>query len=520
MGNCTKNAQNIDDLMLEILTPDEMAEADRLTIAGGVPGRDLMEAAGRAVADRAADMAGRGASVLVLAGPGNNGGDGFVAARLLAGQGVTVRVALLGRREALTGDAALAAADYDGPVEALTAETQLDAALVIDALFGAGLARPLEGDVAALVGRVNETGLPVLAVDLPSGIDGRTGLVRGAAVQAAQTVTFFRLKPGHLLMPGRAYSGAVSIAQIGIDEAALETVGPVLFDNQPGLWRAAVPYPDPAGHKYDRGHALVVCGPATRTGAARLAARGALRIGAGLVTVASPPEALLVNAAHLTAIMIARMDGAEGLARILEDKRFTAVAIGPAAGIGEETRNAVTACLESHAAVVVLDADALTSFADRPETLWQLIRARRAPVLLTPHEGEFARIFPDLGAIDSEGNGDARPRSKVERARAAAESAGCAVIFKGADTVVAMPDGRASICGHAPPYLATAGSGDVLTGIAAGLLAQRVPPFEAACAAVWLHADAACRFGPGLIAEDLPDKLPAVIKNTIIGNII
>ena len=497
--------------MLEILTPEQMTEADRLTIASGVLGRDLMEVAGRAVADKAAAMAGDGASVLVLAGPGNNGGDGFVAARLLAGQGHTVRLALLGRRAALTGDAALAAADYDGPVEPLTADMRLDAALVIDALFGAGLARPLEGEVAALVNRLNETDIPVLAVDLPSGIDGRTGLVAGAAIRALQTVTFFRLKPGHLLMPGRAHCGAVSVAQIGIDEAVLETVKPELFDNQPDLWRAAFPHPEPDSHKYDRGHALVVCGLATRTGAARLAARGALRIGAGLVTIASPPEALLVNAAHLTAIMIARMDGAEGLARILADQRFTAVAIGPAAGIGEDTREAVAACLESHAAVV-LDADALTSFADRPEALWQMTRARRAPVLLTPHEGEFSRIFPDLGK--------AMQMSKAERAPAAAERAGCAIIFKGADTVVAMPDGRASICGHAPPYLATAGSGDVLTGIAAGLLAQSMPLFEAACGAVWMHADAACRYGPGLIAEDLPDHLPTVVKNTIIGNFV
>jgi hydroxyethylthiazole kinase-like uncharacterized protein yjeF len=511
--------QKFHDPMLEILTPEEMAEADRLTIAGGVPGRDLMEAAGRAVADKAAAMAGQGASVLVLAGPGNNGGDGFVAARLLAGQGFAVRLALLGKREALTGDAALAAADYDGQAEPLTADMRLDAALVIDALFGAGLARPLEGDVATLVNRLNETAIAVLAVDLPSGIDGRTGQVAGAAIRAAQTVTFFRHKPGHLLMPGRAHCGAVSVAQIGIEDAALETIGPTLFDNQPDLWRTAYPHLDPAGHKYDRGHALIVCGLPARTGAARLAARGALRTGAGLVTIASPPEALIVNAAHLTAIMIARMDGAEGLARILDDKRFTAVAIGPAAGIGEDTRNAVAVCLESHAAVV-LDADALTSFSDRPEALWQMTRARPAPVLLTPHEGEFARIFPDLGAIDGDDAGEGRRVSKVERARAAAERAGCTIIFKGADTTVAMPDGRASICGHAPPYLATAGSGDVLTGIATGLLAQSMPLFEAACAAVWLHAEAARCFGLGLIAEDLPEQLPKIAKKTNIGNFV
>ncbi|HEX2258073.1 MAG TPA: NAD(P)H-hydrate epimerase, partial [Afifellaceae bacterium] len=271
---------------LEILTPAEMAEADRLAIAAGTPGIALMEAAGKAVAEAALARVAPGGAVLVLAGPGSNGGDGFVAARLLAQAGRTVRVALLGARDRLAGDAPLAAGRYDGSLERLTPATRPQADLVVDALFGAGLARKLEGEAAACVGAVNAAGVPVLAVDLPSGIDGATGAVRGAAICAAETVTFFRLKPGHLLLPGRLHCGSVRLAQIGIPESVLSEVRPQTFHNRPPLWQAVLRPPQPGGHKYDRGHALVVSGPATATGAARLAAAGALRAGAGLVTVA------------------------------------------------------------------------------------------------------------------------------------------------------------------------------------------------------------------------------------------
>jgi ADP-dependent NAD(P)H-hydrate dehydratase / NAD(P)H-hydrate epimerase len=490
-----------DDAALEVLTPAEMAEADRLTIAAGTPGIVLMEAAGAAVAEAALARLDPGGGILVLAGPGNNGGDGFVAARLLAEAGRKVRVALLGAGERLVGDAAIAAGRHGGPVELLTPATALDADLVVDALFGAGLARDLEGAAAASVASVNAAGIPVLAVDLPSGIDGGTGAVRGAAFRAAETVTFFRLKPGHLLLPGRLHCGAVRLAQIGIRADVLAEIAPRTFHNRPPLWRAALRPPRPGGHKYDRGHALVVSGPATATGAARLAAASALRAGAGLVTVASPPAALAVNAAHLTAVMLRRMDGAAGLAAILADPRYTAVAIGPGTGVGEGTRDLVAACLQSGAAAV-LDADALTSFADDPEELWQMTRGRAAPTLLTPHEGEFARIFPD----------GKDPTGKLERARHAAERAGTLVLLKGADTVVAAPDGKAAISDHGTPWLASAGTGDVLAGIATGLLAQRMPAFEAAAAAVWLHAEAGRRAGPGLISEDLPGYLQEAMR--------
>jgi NAD(P)H-hydrate epimerase len=353
----------------------------------------------------------------------------------------------------------------------------------------------------------------IVAVDVPSGLDGTTGLTRGPAFEAALTITFFRRKAGHLLMPGRALCGEVVVRDIGIPDAVLEEIAPKTWANAPALWRAAFPVPSLSAHKFMRGHTLVVSGDATHTGAARLAARGSLRIGSGLVTVASPSDALAVNAAHLTAIMLAKCDDAAGLARMLEDERKNAVVIGPGNGVGEATRAMVDAALKSKAAVV-LDADALTSFAPVPHVLFGMCREG---TVLTPHEGEFARLFPGLlGEAPSpgergEGWGEGAI-GRLEAAREAARRSGAVVVLKGADTVIAAADGRAAINENAPPYLATAGAGDVLAGMVAGLLAQGMPAFEAACAAVWLHGAAASAFGPGLIAEGLPDALPPILK--------
>ncbi len=482
---------------IEVLTPDEMGKADALTIEEGTPGLTLMEAAGLAVAEAVHDLLPLGGRVLVMTGPGNNGGDGFVAARLLAEAGYEVTAGLLAARDRLKGDAAFAAAAWTGPSKGLSAALVSDADIIVDALFGAGLDRPVTGVAAQTIAAVNRAGLPVVAVDLPSGIDGRSGKVLGAAVKASCSVTFFRLKPGHLLMPGRGYAGRRLVVDIGIGAGVLSTIQPKTAWNRPGLW--SLPALAEDGHKYDRGHAIVVSGPATRTGAARLAARAALRAGAGLVSLASPVDALAVNAAHLTAIMLLPMNGAPGLTAILADKRHNAVALGPALGIGEESRVLVEAALASPAAVVI-DADGLTSFAEAPQRLFNSIKRRRQPVVMTPHEGEFARLFGDLAAVGS----------KTERARQAASASGAIVVLKGPDTVVAAPDGRVCIADNAPPVLATAGSGDVLTGIVTGLLAQGMLGYEAAAAAVWMHGAAAGTIGRGLIAEDLPQALPAV----------
>lgn len=487
--------------MIELLTAEEMSEADRLAVESGISSLTLMENAGRDVAAEVARGFADAGRVAILCGPGNNGGDGFVAARHLTERGFAVRLGFNGDSARLPADAAAMAKRWTGPVAPLNAQLLESADIIVDALFGAGLARPIEGELAALIEAVNASRLPVIAVDIPSGIDGSTGAVRGVAVRAAATVTFFRLKPGHLLLPGRTHCGETSVVDIGIPDGVIATIRPRAFANRPELWLRAFPWPRAEGHKYARGHAVVVSGPVYSTGAARLGARGALRIGAGLVTIASPRDAIAVNAAQLTAIMVREADDARGLARLLEDARKNAVLIGPGVGVGERTKDMVLAALASPAALV-LDADAITSFAETPERLFASIRDRGAPVVLTPHDGEFARLF-----------GDIEHPSKLERARLAASRSGAVVVLKGPDTVVAAPDGRASINATTSPWLATAGTGDVLAGMVLGLLAQGMDGFGAGSAAVWLHGAAAENFGPGLIAEDLPEMLPLVLSD-------
>ncbi|HIJ62884.1 MAG TPA: NAD(P)H-hydrate dehydratase [Rhodospirillaceae bacterium] len=474
--------------MTVLLSTSEMAAADRAAMAAGVPGPVLMEAAGWQVA-QAIRRRWAPSAVTVLCGPGNNGGDGFVVARLLERRGWPVRLALLGDRERLRGDAALMAARWRGPVLPMDPHCLDGRPLVVDALFGAGLQRPLEGMARQMVEEINRRRLAVVAVDLPSGVDGDTGEIRGAAVEARLTVTFFRPKPGHLLMPGRLLCGELVVGDIGIPEAVLGPIGATAFVNRPDLWRSLLPRHGALGNKYDRGH-LLVAGGARMTGAARLAALAGRRAGAGLVTIAAAAEALAVYRGDSAGTIVECVDAWD---RMLADRRHNAVVAGPGLGVGETARRLVLSALAAGKACV-LDADALTSFAADPKTLW---RAGGCPVL-TPHDGEFARVF-------------AHPGDRLERARRAAGESGAVVLLKGPDTVVAAPDGRAAIAANGPPDLATAGSGDVLAGIIGGLLAQGMAPFEAASAAVWMHGQAAAAHGAGLIAEDLIAGLPAVL---------
>ncbi|MEZ5815584.1 MAG: NAD(P)H-hydrate dehydratase [Hyphomicrobiaceae bacterium] len=488
---------------LALLTTDEMGRADKRAVELGVPSLTLMENAGRAVADAAVRIIAPGTPVVVLCGPGNNGGDGFVAARLLRKAGHPVEVGCLVAPATLKGDAAEMAKRWRGRtrIDCLALVETANAGLIVDALFGAGLSRALDGKAADIVEAVNRhrsAGTPVLAVDVPSGLEGTTGASHGPVVHATSTVTFFRLKPGHLLMPGRALCGSVTLADIAMPRAVLDTIAPSAWSNGVPLWRDCLPRPTPEGHKYTRGHAVVVSGGIEMSGAARLCARGALRMGAGLVTVASPPDALQAHASQLNATLLKAASTPDELSRLLNDKRFNTVAIGPGLGRGGHALPLVMSILSSGAATV-LDADAVTVAGDSPKAVFDAIRGLDRPVVLTPHEGEFKRLFPDAVG------------SKLDRARAAAATSGSVVVLKGPDTVIATPDGRAAINANAPPTLATAGSGDVLTGFVTGLLAQAMPAFEAACAAVWLHGECANVFGPGLIAEDLPEVLPRAL---------
>jgi hydroxyethylthiazole kinase-like uncharacterized protein yjeF len=490
--------------MIELLTTAEMSEADRGAIASGVSGETLMENAGTAVAGAVMARHPPGGKVAVVVGTGNNGGDGFVAARRLHHAGYRVTVHLVGRRDAIKGDAAGAARQWQGAT-ATGASDLTGAHVIVDALFGAGLDRPVTGDALAAVMAMNRAGAPVIAVDLPSGINGTTGAVLGSAVNASRTVTFFRKKPGHLLLPGRNHCGQVALAQIGIPADVLTIIRPAAYENGPTLWGEKFPVPTAQGHKYSRGHAVVVSGGRAHTGAARLAAMAALRGGAGLVTLATPRDALDINAAANLAVMVRPVDGVTEFEAMLADPRFNAVAIGPGAGVGEHSREMALTALAGDRSVV-LDADVLTSFADHPDPLFAALNKNRGAVL-TPHSGEFHRLFDkSLKA------GPAAFASKLSATRAAAGIAGGVVVHKGADTVIAAPDGRAAINANAPPWLATAGTGDVLAGLITALLAQGMPAFEAAAAAVWIHGEAAAAAGPGMISEDLAPRFGEVYR--------
>lgn len=499
---------------IELLTPREMAEVDELS-ARETPLGVLMARAGGAVAQAALRLLDNGGTrcVVILCGPGNNGGDGFVAAKILAEAGCRVAVFAQLPRDRMQGEARDAAQLWPGSVSALSRASFEETDLVIDALFGAGLSREIEGDAREVILRTNawarDSGNPLLAVDVASGIDGESGKVRGCAICATDCVTFFRLKPGHILMPGRSHCGSVTVADIGIDAKVLASVAPPARLNTPVLWGKALPVPSMSGHKYSRGHAVVVSGPLAQTGAARLAARAALRTGAGLVTVATPTGALPVHAAALTAIMTRVADDPHDLSEVLHDARKNVVVLGPGLGVGAGTRAFVRAALGSERVPrgpsrhVVLDADALTSFAEAPEELFEAIRASVHAAVLTPHDGEFAKLFAQQLDLDA--------AKQVRTARAAAIS-GAVVVLKGPDTVVAHHDGRIAITASEAPWLATAGSGDVLAGMIGGLLAQSMATFEAAAAAVWMHAEAARLFGPGLISEDIAEMMPRVLS--------
>lgn len=484
-----------------VLSVAETYAADRTAANAGIASLDLMEAAGAGVA-RLIRSKWAPRPVVVLCGPGNNGGDGFVVARLLAALGWDVRVALHGDSGSIAGDAAVNKERWrslDREIESLDSAMLVNGPLIVDAMVGAGLNRPLDGKLRQVIDHINQEAMTCIAVDIPSGVNGDSGQVLGdgaGAPRCADTVTFFRQKPGHVLYPGREFCGELTVVDIGIPESVLDTIAPKVAKNVPELW--CVPAQSWSDHKYSRGHAVVV-GGGHATGAARLAARGARRVGAGLVTLSVPSNTIPIYASSEPGAFVVALDTSADLASVLSDHRRNGVLIGPGAGVGPDTAVRVIQILSTDKAVV-LDADALTSFEDDPEQLFSAIRRRAAPVILTPHRGEFERLFGGAG-------------DKLAGAINAAKVSGAVVIFKGADTVVADPDGRAAIATNAPPWLATGGTGDVLAGVALGLLVQGMPPWQAAAAAVWLHGAAGSLVGRGLIAEDLPDALPDVLKS-------
>jgi len=520
---------------MELLTNQQMAMADKMTVSHGVTSYgqpihkpaagaqllsefELLVNAGRKVAQHVSRRYRNGRCILVLCGPGNNGGDGYIAARILANRGCSVRVISVCGTSGTSAIGQQAKAYWGETIES-TLPTDVDAQLaatdvVIDSMFGAGLTRELQGDPLLWINALERHPVSVVSVDVPSGLNADTGMTMGASVRATSTVTFFRLKPGHLLYPGHELCGNIEVADIGIDASVLDTIKPTCHLNEPMVWAHCFPRLESSHHKYHRGHTLVYCGPQHTTGAARLAARGALRIGSGLVTVAAPADAVAVIAAQLTAIMIAPWESRQDAAGILRDTRLNSVVIGPGFGVGDDTCELCLALLCNSARennecspAIVLDADALTSFQHRQDELFSAIRECEADVVLTPHSGEFSRLF-DCQQFES-------GATQLAKARQAASRSSAIVVLKGPATVVAAPDGNAIINNNAPATLATAGSGDVLAGFIGGLLAQGMDGFAAACASVWLHGECANQFGAGLIAEDLPEQVPSVLANLI-----
>ena len=495
----------------EILSIERAKLVDRMAVGSGIAIETLMENAGRTAANEIAKRWPRG-RVFVICGPGNNSGDGYVTARHLRARGYEVQVKSTVDTASLKDAAGWAFRQWAGPVEPFRNTGAVRPGLYVDAVYGAGLTRAIDPDLAEYWFLVREAECPIVALDVPSGLHGDTAkFLGGHTWQADLTVTFFRKKAAHILQPGRQYCGEIVVTDIGVPFGLLEAMREVATEGGQGKEHFALESTDPPpplkiardGHKYLRGHCLVVAGGPLSTGAARLSASAALRSGAGLVTLAAEPAAASVIANHVTAEMVLSFTNGPDLVGILRDERKNVVVYGPGAGRMTDTQDRTAAILESRAHAV-LDADALSAFEDGPERLFALLRRRaNADAVLTPHEGEFERLFPGLRG---------RAVNKIEAARIAAEQAKAVIVLKGADTVIAHPDGRAQVNTNAPPWLATAGSGDVLAGVIGALLAQGRPAFEAAWSGVWIHGAAARTLGPGLTAADLPEAIPSILR--------
>lgn len=487
-----------------VLSAADTAVCDAYAVESGVASFSLMQTAG---AELAAAILQRWhmRPALIACGPGNNGGDGYICAARLLEAGWPVTVAALGDPEQLKGDARKAYLAWGGPVQSVEESDPSEFGLVVDALFGAGLDRPLTGAVAEFCQRVNASSAVVVAVDLPSGQKGDAAQADGPVIVADLTITFHTAKPAHLLEPAASTCGELVVVDIGIPDGWDSRAVPLALRNSPALWAGELPATATLSHKHQRGRLVVFTGGVSSTGAGRLAGEAGLRAGAGLVTLASPVDALPINAAQSTAVMVRPWAGGYESEAIAQACRADVAVIGPGTGIGAGTKQAVESLLTARAKAV-LDADALTSYEnDLPE----LLNSLRPDDVMTPHTGEFRRVFP--GVLEASAH-------KLEAACRAAEQAGCTVLLKGPDTIIAAPGRMAVINRHASPVLATAGSGDVLAGVIGGLMAQGMGGFDAACAAAWLHGDAGMRIGTGLTAERLLEAV-GLSRNALDGRL-
>ena len=559
--------------MTELLTAAQMRAIEAAAIASReVTGLELMERAGRGVVEAIfeewPELRATSHRAVVLCGPGNNGGDGFVVARLLKEWGWEVEVFLYGDPERMPPDARVNYERWRGmgevtvyridPPPLMDDRIQVRGTdLIVDAIFGTGLTRPFRGVFAlfshnVVLTMLRNSGVKRVAVDVPTGLCADSGRVLDEHVIPADlTVSFHLAKIGQFIGSGPASVGRIRTVSIGLEararpEGSAFAPAPSLASRQEPVklldqavgQRASL---KTEGHKYSHGHALILSGPSGRGGAARLSARGSLRIGAGVVTVGCPLDAIPEYAARLDAVMLRGVADGLMLEEALADQRINALCVGPGLGLDARGRELVAVALGipvpgatrdlssdgekggnggpgsspgrgKSNRTLVLDADALTILSETPD----LFAALHQGCVLTPHAGEFARLFPDIAEKLAAPAISGPAYSKVDATREAAARAGCVVLYKGPDTVIADPSGRCAINSahydRAAPWLATAGSGDVLAGFITGLLARGFSPFDAACTGAWLHVECALSFGPGLIAEDLPEELPKVFR--------
>jgi len=480
-----------------ILTNEEMAEADQMTIASGVPSIELMENAGKAVFNnipiKNIDR------VLLLIGPGNNGGDGFVVARLLIEIGISVDIFFYNNGK-ISNDCKINKDKIDSQSFISEIRNYSSYSYVIDALFGTGFTRKIPSQLEKIFSIVKKNKIPVYAIDIPSGINGNSSIVNGDCLECVKTITFFNKKKCHYLYPGKNFCGEVIVEDIGIKTDVFKEMMPKIRNNNPELWIKEFPFPSSFDHKYSRGLLIINCGPIYKTGAARLAGRSAMRVGAGAVKLICDDEAAKVLEPQISVELISVVKEKNEIQQIFKDRKVSSILVGPGNGVNDETKSRTLLAL-AFVKHVVIDADAITCFEKNPK---ELFVDTYPHTILTPHEGEFRRLFGDeIASIED----------KVVKTVEASKLAGSIVVLKGADTIIANPEGQAVINSSEAPYLATAGSGDVLAGIIASLVGDnKMSAFNAACAGTWIHSKLGELIGAGLIAEDLIDNIPLIIK--------
>ncbi|MDX1950377.1 MAG: NAD(P)H-hydrate dehydratase [Rickettsiales bacterium] len=496
--------------MKKIFSAENTKKADSEAERFGISNFTLMCNAGEKSADlvdKILDYKKKGDAVYILCGVGNNGGDGYITARILKERGYDIRLSNIGdlrKVSELTLQAMDFAVSSGIEIEEFDEDYLEQADLIIDAIFGIGLKRDITGDIAEIIEKINyaknsqKNKFLVFSLDVPSGVCSNTGEVRNIAIQADYTISYQTPKIGCYLLPAKNYVGKIEVADIGIPDEAFSEIYNPYFINSTDLWLDKFPFPKLESHKYHKGHIVIDGGEEDFTGASRMASIASMRVGAGLATICADEKSLPIYATSMLSVMVKRLKEIEDLEKYIKLKKVNSAVLGCGSGFDILAPLRVYHCLEEKLACVI-DADVFSIFQEKPKEFIKALKKNKKSVL-TPHEGEFKRVFNVDG-------------SKIERASKAAKLCDNVIVLKGNDTIIASPDGRIAVNNNAPTWLATAGSGDVLAGIIGGLLAQNMPSFEAACAGVWIHSECANILGQGLISEDLIDAIPLVLQS-------